>query len=354
MQEKNIIFFFILFYAGGNVLFYGENQMKKIVPAGLKKGDEVRVIAPARGLKIIGQDSRETAIERFAAMGLKVTFGKNMVDDNFDLMGSTSVEKRVADLHDAFRDPNVKAIFTVIGGSNSNQILPYLDYELIKANPKIFCGFSDITALLNAIYAKTGVVTFSGPHFSSLGMKKGCDYTLDNLQKMILGDGKNQIAPSAEWSDDLWFLDQENRNFIKNEGWWIINEGSAEGKIIGGNLGTFDLLLGTSYRPAFEADTILFIEDCFTSGGDAGAFDRNLQALMYQEDFKNVTGIVIGRFQKASEVSREKLEFILNKPELKKLPIIANVDFGHTTPLLTLPIGGTARISSANGIFVQI
>mgnify|MGYP001032422403 CR=1 FL=1 len=328
--------------------------MKKIVPEKLVAGDEVRIVAPARGLKLIGQDSRVQALKIFAEMGLKVTFGKNTTDENFDMMGSSSIEKRIADIHEAFADPKVKAVFTVIGGSNSNQLLPYLDYELIRNNPKIFCGFSDITALLNAIYAQTGLVTFSGPHFSSLGMIKGCEYTIENLKKMIIGEGKNEIKPSPEWSDDLWFLDQEKRSFIKNEGWWVIRSGSAEGKIIGGNLGTFDLLLGTPYRPAFEADTILFIEDCFTSGGDAGAFERNLQALMYQEDFKNVRALVIGRFQKASEVSREKLEFILDKPQLKNLPIIANVDFGHTTPLLTLPIGGSARITPRNEIFVQI
>ena len=168
-----------------------------------------------------------------------------------------------------------------------------------------------------------------------------------------MGEQKNQLRPSKEWSDDLWFINQNDRHFIKNEGWWIINEGKAEGTIIGGNIGTFDLLLGTSYRPKFEKDTILFIEDCFTSAGDAGAFDRHLQALMYQEDFKNVKGMVVGRFQKASEVSREKLEFILNNPELKHMPIIANVDFGHTTPLTTFPIGGTAKIEN-NQIFVEI
>lgn len=334
---------------------YWESIMKKIVPAKLVKGDEIRIVAPARGLKLISQESRDWAIKRFNEMGLKVTFGKNTTDENFDMMLSSSIEKRVEDLMAAFKDPNVKAIFTVIGGSNSNQLLPYLDYEVIKNNPKIFCGFSDITALLDAIYAKTGLVTFSGPHFSSLGMIKGCDYTLDNLKKMLIDDGKNDVKASGEWSDDLWFLDQENRSFMQNEGWWIINNGRAEGKIIGGNLGTFNLLLGTSYRPAFEADTILFIEDCYTSGGDLGVFERNLQALIYQEDFKNVKALVIGRFQKASEVSREKLEFVLrSKQELRTLPIIANVDFGHTTPLLTLPVGGTARISSDNGILIQI
>ena len=328
--------------------------MKKIVPARLQVGDEIRVIAPARSIKIIGADSREIARQRFEQMGLKVSFGKNTTDENCDLMASSPLEKRLEDLHEAFADPKVKAIFTIIGGANSNMLLPYIDYELIKKNPKIFCGFSDITALLNGIYAKTGLVTYSGPHFSSLGMKKGIEYTIEQMLEMLTKSGEREVKPSKEWSDDLWFLDQEKRSFIKNEGWWVIRSGSAEGKIIGGNLGTFDLLLGTPYRPVFEADTILFIEDCFTSGGDAGAFERNLQALMYQEDFKNVRALVIGRFQKASEVSREKLEFILDKPQLKNLPIIANVDFGHTTPLLTLPIGGSARITPRNEIFVQI
>ena len=82
----------------------------------------------------------------------------------------------------------------MIGGFNSNQILPYLDFEVIKQNPKIFCGFSDITALLDAIYAKTGLVTFSGPHLSSIGMLKGCEYTIENMVKMLMKDGQNEVG----------------------------------------------------------------------------------------------------------------------------------------------------------------
>lgn len=325
--------------------------MQKIVPAKLVKGDEIRVIAPARGIKIIGQDSREIAINRFRKLGLEVTFGRNTIDKNWDMMGSSSVEKRIEDIHDAFKDENVKAIFTIIGGANSNQLLPYLDYELIKKNPKILCGFSDITALLNGIYAMTGLVTFSGPHYSSFGMLKGFEYTLKNMQKMLFEDGVNEAEPSKEWSDDLWFLNQENREFIKNDGYWNIHDGEAKGTIVGGNLGTFNLLLGTKYRPAFEADTILFIED--TEGTEIAAFERNLQALIYQPDFKNVKGLVIGRFQKGSNISREQLEFILNnKRELKNLPILANVDFGHTTPLLTIPVGGSAQIDNGKLIMM--
>ena len=96
-----------------------------------------------------------------------------------------SRDARVEDLNEAFRDENVKAILTVIGGFNSNQLLDYIDYEAIKNNPKIFCGFSDITALSNAIYAKTGVVTYSGPHYSSFGMLKGFEYSLEYFKKMF-------------------------------------------------------------------------------------------------------------------------------------------------------------------------
>lgn len=326
--------------------------MEKIIPAKLAAGDEIRVIAPARGLKIIGQDARKIAQERFEAWGLKVSFGRHTTDENWDMLGSSSISDRVEDIHEAFADKDVKAIFTIIGGANSNQLLPYLNYELIRANPKVFCGFSDITALLNAIYAQTGLVTFSGPHFSSLGMLKGADYTLENLKIMLMGERANALKPSDEWSDDLWFLDQEKRNFMKNEGYWQLHQGEAEGTLIGGNLGTFNLLLGTKYRPAFEKNTILFIED--TEGSDILAFERNLQALIYQPDFGNVRGILIGRFQKGSKVSREQLEYIVStKRELSGLPIWANLDFGHSTPLLTIPLGGRGKISS-DGLSIQV
>lgn len=315
--------------------------MQKIIPERLKKGDKVMVIAPARGIKIIGQDARAIAKERLESLGLEVVFAPNTTDDNWDYMGSASVEKRVEDIHTAFADKSVKAIMTIIGGANSNQLLKYLDYELIKNNPKIFCGFSDITALENAILAKTGMVVYYGPHFSSLGMKYGCDYTFEHFAKMLVTDGKDKITPSEIWSDDLWFLNQEKREFEANEGYWNIRNGEASGTIIGGNLCTFNLLLGTEFRPAFPKDTILFIED--TEASSLADFERNLQALLHQPDFANVKSLVIGRFQKGSKVTREGLEYILNaKAELKELPILANVDFGHTAPLLTIPLGGTA------------
>lgn len=312
-------------------------------PEKLKKGDEVRVIAPARSIMLIGEETRKIAEKRFADLGLKLTFGKHTLEENADMFMSDSIENRVADVMEAFADKNVKAIFTVIGGFNSNQLLDYLDYDVIAKNPKIFCGFSDITSIANAIREKGNMIVYYGPHYSSFGMLKGFDYTLENAVKMLMEDGVVDAVSSKEWSDDPWYRDQQNRDMIPNEGWWLIHEGKAKGVIEGGNLCTYILLNGTEYRHKFTEDTILFIED--DEASSAVEFDRMLQSLIHQPDFKHVKGIVIGRFQKPSKVTREQIEYVINtKKELKDLPVIANVDFGHTTPILTIPFGGRAEL----------
>lgn len=162
------------------------NDIKTIIPHKLQPGDEIRVVAPARSLSLINKETRDIAVDNFNKLGLKVTFSDNCEES--DQFLSSSVESRVKDLHDAFLDKkNVKGIFTVIGGYNCNQILDELDFNMIKENPKVLCGYSDITALGNAIFAKkTGLITYSGPHYSTLGMKKkGLDYTMDYFKKNV-------------------------------------------------------------------------------------------------------------------------------------------------------------------------
>ena len=276
-----------------------------MIPEKLKSGDEIRVIAPSGSLGLLSQETIDIAKGRLEEMGFRVSFSKNV--EEMDEFASSSIKSRVDDLHEAFADKNVKAILTVIGGFNVNQILSHLDYDLIKNNPKILCGYSDITALSNAIYAKTGLVTYSGPHFSTFGMLKGIDYTIDYFKKCFMEDENFEIVPSKEWSDDVWYLDQEKREFIENKGCSVINEGEAEGKIIGGNLCTFNLLQGTEFMPSLE-NSILFIED----DGDTGElcdveFDRNLQSLIHQPNFEKVKGIVIGRFQEDSKSTGQNL-----------------------------------------------
>lgn len=312
-----------------------------MLPNRLAPGDEIRVISPSTSMAIIKGKQVEIATERLTQLGFIVTFGKHVEDH--DEFFTTSIQQRLEDLHDAFRDPNVKGILTAIGGYHANQLLKYIDYDLIKANPKIFCGYSDITALSAAIYQKTGLITYSGPHFSSFGVKYGFDYTLQSYLEAVTNDAPYEINPSPTWSDDKWFLDQEDRTFVEQNGYMIIQEGEAEGTLIGGNLCTLNLLQGTEFMPSLK-DSILFIEDDEES--HIHSFDRDLQSLLHLPDAIGIKGILIGRFQNGSNVTEAAIRKVIEtKDELKGIPVIANVNFGHVQPIATIPFGAKAVIS---------
>lgn len=309
-------------------------------PKALQAGDHLRVIAPARSLPLLSQETISIATASLQKMGLTVSFGKNV--HQADQFMSSSVDSRIEDLHQAFADPDVDGILTVIGGFNSNQILKSIDWQIIANNPKVFCGFSDITALNTAIHAKTGLINFSGPHFSTFGQKYHLEYTQAYFQKMVMDEQIVSVDPSKSWTDDEWWLNQEQRNPIANQGYWKIQEGSANCKILGGNLGTLALLFGTEFAPDFS-DSIVFIEDTATCS--ISEFDRLLQALLHQPGADKIKGLVIGRFQQASKIDQQTLKTVISsKPELADLPVLANVDFGHTEPKITLPIGGQSEL----------
>jgi muramoyltetrapeptide carboxypeptidase len=317
-----------------------------IVPRKLRRGDTIRVVAPARSRKFVTVHDHTALIEkRFASLGLRLTFGEHVDErDDFD---SSPVASRVADLHAAFADPEVAGILTVIGGFNSNGLLPYLDWDLIAAHPKIFCGYSDITAVQNAILARTGLVTYSGPHWSSFGMRDHFEQTGQWFTQALLSEGPIELRPSQSWTDDLWFADQDQRTVRAGDGWWPLRPGHATGRIVGGNLCTLNLLQGTRYMPSLDG-AVLMVEDDYLS--DAREFARNLTSLLQLPDASGVQGLVIGRFQEASRVTRSLLEQIIARQDrLAGLPVLANVDFGHTDPRITFPIGGRASLAvSAN------
>ncbi len=201
-----------------------------MIPEKLKVGDEVRVIAPAQSLGIISKENRKIANKRFEDMGLKLSFGKHV--EEIDMFNSSSIESRVEDFNESFADKNVKMVLPVIGGFNSNQLLRYIDWENVKNNPKIFCGCSDITALNNAIYAKTGLVNYSGPVYSSFGMKKYFEYTLEYFKKALFFNEPFEVKPSKEFTDDKWYMDQENRMPIKNEGFGLFKMARLKVKLL--------------------------------------------------------------------------------------------------------------------------
>jgi muramoyltetrapeptide carboxypeptidase LdcA involved in peptidoglycan recycling len=314
-----------------------------MLPNRLAPGDEIRVIAPSTSLALIKGKQVEFAIERLTGLGFQVTFGKNAEDH--DEFFSTSIEQRIEDLHEAFQNPRVKGILTALGGYNANQLLNYIDYDLIKNNPKVFCGYSDITALHAAIYKKTGLITYSGPFFSSFGIKSGFDYTLQYFLEAVTNDAPFDVNPSSFWSDDPWYAEQEDRTFHDQEGNLVLQEGTSAGKLIGGNLSTLNLLQGTEYMPSLS-ESILYIED--DEEAHIYNFDRQLQALLHTPDAKGIKGILIGRFQKGSNVTEAALRKVIkDKPELKDIPVIVNVNFGHVQPIATIPFGANACISAA-------
>ena len=313
--------------------------------AKLKPGDEIRVVSPATSLGYIAVEQRRIAAERLAELGLRVSYGENAaVMGRFDV---APVAARLADLHAAFADPRVNGILTTLGGYNSNQLLARLDYDVIRAHPKMLCGFSDITALTTAIYARTGLVTYSGPHFSTFSMRRGIEYTQDYFARCVMHDGPYAVPPADHWSDDAWFADQENRDFVPNPGYRVINEGEAAGKLLGGHLLTFCLLFGTTFAPDLDG-TILLLESDFET--QPYHFDGELQSLVHQPGFAGVRGIVFGRFQRASNLDVALLtEIVRDKPELSRIPIVADASFGHTTPQFTFPIGGSGKLRAVAG-----
>ena len=322
-----------------------------IIPAKLRSGDVVRVVAPARSRAFATEHLSAGLIDqRFQEMGLVLTFGRHV--DERDAFDSSSIAFRVADLHEAFADPDVKAIMTVIGGSNSNELLPYLDWDLIAANPKILCGYSNITALQNAILAKTDLVTYSGPHWSSFGMRDHFELTAAWFTQTLFDDAPVNILPSAEWTDDLWFLDQDARVTMPNHGWWTLQEGTAEGTIIGTNMTTIAGLQGTPYMPSLM-DSVLVLEDVAGTGPED--FARNLTSILQLPDAVGVRGLVVGRFQTGTGMTQALLaEIVSRQPVLKNLPVLANVDIGHSSPQATFPIGGTLAIAVGTDPSLQI
>ncbi|CAN5901894.1 LD-carboxypeptidase [soil metagenome] len=313
-------------------------------PRKLREGGQIRVVAPSRSRGMIPVARHDEATGRLRSLGLDVSFGDHV--DERDDFTSSSVASRVADLHDAFADPRVAGILTVIGGFNSNQLLDHLDWDLIAANPKVFCGYSDITALQHALLAHTGLLTYSGPHWSSFGMRDHFELTLDWFRRTVFApeaggqDGPIDLAPAQEWTDDLWFLDQDDRHPEPSDGWWSLGaDGIESGRIIGANLATVTLLPGTPHMPLPES-CVLVIEDDLES--QPHHFDRLLHSLLHHltHEGTQVRGVVIGRFQRDSQMTRDLLQTIVGIPELAALPIVANIDYGHTSPMITLPIGG--------------
>jgi len=315
--------------------------MNKIIPDKLKIGDTIGIIAPARSHSILSNNLIQKSILELEKIGLNIIFLKNIEEE--DILSSSSIESRVNDLHAAFQDKNIKAILTSIGGYNTIELLPYINFDIIKKNPKIFCGYSDITTLSLSIFKKTGLITYSGPHFSSFSIPEQLEYLIYYFQKSCFDNAIFEINHESYWYDDEWFLENCVINKIENQPPIVYSSGDTEGTLIGGHLRSLNSLQGTSFMPSLK-DSIVFIEEDFEISPQL--FLRNLFSLTLQDDFQSIKGLLIGRFQKKSNISSDILNFILEKTIHLNIPIIGNISFGHTMPIVTLPIGGKVKIYS--------
>lgn len=317
-----------------------------MIPKKLKEGDHIRIIAPSESLSPkLSKELRDRGVKRLESLGLKVSFGKYL-DEN-DEFDSASIEQRLEDLYDAFEDHNVQAVLAANGGSSANQLLKQIDYHRIKTNPKIFCGLSDLTELSVAIYTKTGLITYYGPHFSMLSAAKIVELSLKSMKDTFFSEDEILLEPSEHYLNTRW--DDE---VIVNTGFWTINEGEAEGLCLGGNLMTFNFLMGNQFFPKLK-DCILYLEENHIV--DYKGIQKEVREILNHPDHTEIKGVVIGRFQKESGMSRERLQLMIKSmKELEGIPVVGNVDISHTAPIFSIPFGGRMRMEAGKDDRVRL
>ncbi|MEK6936207.1 MAG: S66 peptidase family protein [Nanoarchaeota archaeon] len=332
-----------------------------IKPKRLNIGDTIGVIAPSGGNGAIFPHRVENGVKALENLGFKVKLfptTKNICG----LGKSGSEEERLKDLHDAFKDKEVKAIICNIGGICTNSILNKIDFELIKNNPKIFCGYSDITNLHHAIQKKTGLITFYGPCLmTQFGeYPKPLEYTINSFMDNLVKGKNEEIKPSEKWTDEIldWFKKDDlirPRELIKNNGYKWIKNGRITAQITGGCLYSLLQLKGTKFEPEYK-DKILFIETAegqiFRKGDPLEYVDAQINDLKNSGVFEKILGLIVGRPFGYTEEERKIFEKII-KDQTKNynFPVLFNVDIGHTDPLITLPMNVKVLLDSSKNIF---
>ena len=299
-----------------------------ILPERLKKGDTIGVIAPSD--PIIGDNIEE--LERAKKIiendGFKVKFSKNLFLNINEY--SSSAKEKAQDINEMFADKEVKMIWCAKGGENSNTTFEYIDYELIKQNPKIICGYSDITSLTNMITEKTGLVTFSGTNF-----------------KTIATDETNYSYKEAIKR----FVDADLEIGQAREKYYTIQEGRAEGKLIGGNLSLTRAMVSGKYSINFT-DKILFLEELGFETGPALA-NNYLYYMKQNGVFDKIKGLWIGNYEHESGIALEKIIMDVLGNEYD-FPIIKSNNFGHIETKTVIPIGTKAKIDTKKQVKIEL
>ncbi len=290
-------------------------------PERLKKGDTIGVVSSSEPILEDRIIDIESSIKFFEGLGFKVKLGKYL--KNNELGYGTTPQNKAEDFNNMFKDKEIKAIFCSCGGYNVNSVFDYLDFECIKDNPKIICGYSDPTSIINAIYAETGLVTFHGPNFGSLATtEEGIElYSRGEVIKRFIGG-------------DLQLGTEEDKYIT-------IKEGQAEGILVGGNLSLLSHLVAGKYKLDFS-NKILFIEE-LAYESPAGMASNYLYYMKQNGVFDNIKGLWIGNYE--GEIPLEKIVMDTLGNEYK-FPIIKSNNFGHIDTKTVIPIGVKAKIDT--------
>lgn len=314
-----------------------------VKPSLLKRGDKIGIVAPAS--PTFEEGKLEFAMKRFSELGLRPVIGDHVFDSLGDLAGCD--KDRAADINKFFADKQIKAIMAIRGGNGSARLLSMLDWDLIKANPKIIMGYSDITALLLAIHQKTGLVTFHGPTANTFFESP---YTYEYFLKAIMD--KNPIGEIGDPKEKEWAPDYPPARMI-------LTKGEAVGALTGGCLTLIKQLMGTRY----EIDTtnkILFIEDV---SEEPHSIDRMITQLDLAGKFEHIKGLIIGECVgcKPGASKRERITQNMSIERIFKdrfsnfhAPVVYGMRLGHSSEKMTLPLGVKARLSAKSDVVLKI
>jgi len=288
--------------------------MNIIKPNKLKKGDTISIIAPAGN---VDKDKILNSVKYFESLGYKIKLGNNIFKSDRYLAGSD--KDRLEDLHNAFSDKEVKAIFCARGGYGSIRLINKIDYDLIKNNPKIFCGYSDITALSLMFFKRTGLISFSAP------MPKG-DFQPDELDKYTV--------------ENFWKTLESNNITITATEQKTYKNGDAQGIVWGGNLATICSLCGLDFIP--DDKFIFFAEDL---NEPVYKIDRSFRQLLNTNKFRqNVCAVVLGDFLGIDEY-KDQLDILFNEiSEELNIPVFGGYKITHSAAKLTIPTGGYGKL----------
>ncbi|MFX4302708.1 S66 family peptidase [Alicyclobacillus tolerans] len=328
--------------------------MQIVKPSKLSFGDTVGIVSPASGVAAFCPKRLRRGVNCLENMGFNVLLGEHCAKHTGHTAGT--IDERLSDLHSMYRNNDVKAIITAIGGYNSHQLLDELDYELLRKNPKILLGYSDITALQLGIFSQTRMVTYMGPAIlPQFGEFGGLfDYTRNSFEDILMNSASERqtLRPSESWTDESlkWDIeDNRQRALQASTEWKILKHGEAIGRIISGNMSTLLLLAGTKYWPDLTG-AILCLEDDETT--NPAIIDRYLIQLRHMGVYEQISALIVGRFPtQTSFTESDPLENVLTiATRGYSFPIVYDVDFGHTDPMMILANGVLARLNAIENI----